>query len=149
MRHVLIAAALTALLGTAQAAEPAAAASMPVEQAVAQANAATKVALEWLGQVDAGQIAASREATATAFKAAVTEAQWAQAVASVRGPLGALRGRQPLSAKPMHATPPGMPEGDYMVLQFKSVFMSKPEVVEQVSLTQEGGAWRVIGYFVK
>lgn len=150
MRHALIAAAaLAALLGSAQAAEPAAAASMPVEQAVAQANAATQVALAWLGQIDADQIAASREAAAAAFKAAVTEAQWQQAVASVRGPLGKLRSRAPLSAKPMHATPPGMPEGDYITLQFKSLYQNKPEVVEQVTLVQEGGAWRVIGYFVK
>jgi hypothetical protein len=41
-----------------------------------------------------------------------------------------------------------MPDGEYAQIVFRTIFASKPDGSEQVSLEREAdGQWRVIGYF--
>lgn len=112
-------------------------------------TAAVAAAQEWLSLVDEGRYADSWEAAATYFRNAVTLTKWEQAMLSVRKPLGAVLSRQLKSAD--HETSlPGAPDGDYVVIQFTTVFENKADSVETVTpMLDADGAWHVSGYFIK
>jgi len=110
---------------------------------------ATKAADRWLKLVDNGDYKQSWMTASTIFKNAVTEAQWARQVGSVRKPLGALVSRKLKSAQ--YATSlPGAPDGKYVVIQYDSVFQNKSAAVETVTpMLDKDGQWRVSGYFIR
>jgi ketosteroid isomerase-like protein len=112
-------------------------------------EAAVKSVESWLALVDSGDYAASWRQAAEYFKNAVTEERWRQAVAAVRGPLGAVVTRK-LKATQEATELPGAPDGQYVVIQFDTTFDNKKGAVETVTaMKQDDGSWRVAGYFVK
>jgi hypothetical protein len=114
-----------------------------------QTASAVKAAEAWLALVDAGDYAASWQEAAPVFKEAVSQPQWEAAAKSVRGPLGKLESRELLDAK-FTTTLPGAPDGEYVVIQFKTKFAHKAEAVETVTpMKDPAGVWRVSGYFVR
>lgn len=45
---------------------------------------------------------------------------------------------------------PGAPDGEYVVIQYKSSFENKKAAVETVTpMRDKYGAWRISGYFIK
>lgn len=103
----------------------------------------------WLNLVDAADSRSSWEQASVNFKSAVSSAQWSQALSGVRGPLGALRHREQKTAQ-FTKTRPGAPDGQYVVLQYRSSFQSKENATETVTVVLDpDGAWRVVGYFIK
>jgi Protein of unknown function (DUF4019) len=111
--------------------------------------AAESAALTWLSLVDAGNYAQSWSAAATFFRQQVSQSQWQAAAAGARGPLGALKSRQLLSAMPTHSLP-GAPDGDYVVVRFASSFEHKTTAVETITPMKDAdGAWHVAGYFIQ
>jgi hypothetical protein len=44
---------------------------------------------------------------------------------------------------------PGLPAGEYVILQFDATFENRGPSVETVSVTLEDGRWRPSGYFLK
>ncbi len=83
------------------------------------------------------------------FRAAMTVERWSEALAKVRGPLGATQQRTAASTTFSHALP-GVPDGDYATIEFRTAFARKAESSETVRLEREhDGAWRVIGYFIR
>ena len=109
---------------------------------------AVSAAKNWLGLVDAGKYSESWAQAAELFRNAVSQAQWEQSLAAVRKPLGALISREVLSAVPMKQLP-GAPDGDYVVIQFKTSFSNKKETVETVTpMKEKDGSWRVSGYYI-
>jgi hypothetical protein len=120
-----------------------------VQPAGKSEEAAQAAATSWLAMVDGGQYAGSWQNAATYFKGAVTEAQWKQSIEAVRKPLGALVLRKLKSAKQAKSLP-GAPDGEYVVLQFDTVFENKKEAVETVTpMLEKDGNWKVSGYFIK
>ena len=114
-----------------------------------QESAAIVAAESWLNTVDHGQYAASWQAAAAYFKQAVTEAQWVQSLQSVREPLGEHVSRQVKSATYQTALP-GAPDGEYVVIQFTTVFTHKEQAIETVTPMKDAdGAWRVSGYYLR
>lgn len=110
---------------------------------------AQKAGEQWLGVIDAGKYADSYDAAATMFKAAVTKQQWMRSVSGVRDPLGSLVSRTLATAT--YATElPGAPDGEYVVLKFKTSFHNKKEAVETVTMAlDKDGQWRAAGYFIR
>jgi len=103
----------------------------------------------WLKRLDAGDYAGTWESAGSLFKAAVTLQVWQQQLQSTRDPLGAVQGREEI-ASTYTKTLPGVPDGAYVVMQYKTVFENKAEAVETLTATLEkDGNWRVVGYFVK
>jgi hypothetical protein len=103
----------------------------------------------WLVVVDAGQYAKSWDEAAALFKQRVTKAQWEKAVGSVRDQTGAMKKRELESAQPEHKLP-GVPDGDYVVMKYRSSFANYASATETVtSMRDADGTWRVAGYFVK
>lgn len=110
---------------------------------------AVAAAKSWLALVDAGQYGPSWETAATMFRNSVTKADWGRMVASARGPFGKLVSRELAAAKAVSSLP-GAPDGQYVVIQFKTAFEHKAQAVETVTAVLESdGAWRVTGYFIK
>lgn len=112
-------------------------------------EAAKSAASGWLALVDAQDAKSSWQQASSAFKSAVTAAQWSQALDSVRRPLGALRQRESKAAE-FKTSLPGAPDGKYVLLQYQSTFESKAAAVETVTVVMDpDGVWKVVGYFIK
>lgn len=111
-------------------------------------TAAAEAANQWIALVDEADWAGSWERAASIFKSQVTAAQWAAVVEPVRKPLGAAISRELQRATATNSLP-GVPAGDYVVLEFKSRFAGRDEAIETVTLAREGEAWRVAGYFMR
>lgn len=112
-------------------------------------DGAVKAAEAWLALVDAGDFAASWAEAAPFFKEKVPEDTWVTMVASVRKPLGEVKSRK-LDSAMFTTTLPGAPEGEYVVIQFKTDFAGKPESVETVTPMKDAkGVWRVSGYYIR
>ena len=85
---------------------------------------------------------------ATLFRKAVSVSDWVKAVRAAREPMGNLVDRTLLTAT-WSTTLPGAPDGEYVVLQFRTVFANKAQAVETVTPMLDEGRWRVSGYYVR
>ncbi len=111
-------------------------------------QAAEKAAVTWLALVDNTRYDASWNEAATLFKRQVSAAGWRKAVSAARSPLGRVIARNLVSAT--YATSlPGAPDGEYVVLQFKTKFERKAQAIETVTPMIDAGQWRVSGYYVR
>jgi hypothetical protein len=110
---------------------------------------ATTASREWLSVVDAGQYGQSWDEAAALFKQHISKSQWERAVGDVRKQTGALKTRELESAQPAHQLPGG-PDGDYVVIVYRSSFAMTPVATETVTPMRDAdGHWRVTGYYVK
>lgn len=118
--------------------------------ALAPLHQAHAAAQSWLALTDATQYMRSWEHTAPMFQKSLTATQWQQQLAQARQPLGAVQMR---AFKAAEATPslPGMPDGQYLVIQYATQFQTQPAVIETVTLAQSGhaGPWQVLGYYLR
>jgi hypothetical protein len=107
------------------------------------------VAEKWLALVDAQKYGESWQNGAAYFKKAVSEKQWSQSMTSFRKPLGKVLSRS-LASKTYTNRLPGAPDGEYVVLQFKTSFEKKSASIETVTpMLDTDGVWRVSGYYFK
>ncbi len=112
-------------------------------------KAAVAAAKSWLQLVDAGKYDESWREAAGYFKKAVTTAQWTQSMQAVREPLGKLVSREVKGARHMTSLP-GAPDGEYVVIQFKTSYANKKSAIETVTPTlDKDGKWRGSGYYIK
>lgn len=110
--------------------------------------AAEEAAGEWLAYVDEGEYVSSWNGAAEAFRKQIGPQDWQDAVSRAREPLGKLVSRKLRSAA-FTTSLPGVPDGEYVVLHYDSVFENKAAAIETVTTALENGAWRVSGYFIK
>lgn len=150
MSLIIAAIALLSITGPTGAPAGNAAQSAPVQmQAAAETEGASAVAARgWLALVDSSQWEQSWETAGTMFKSQLTAAQWTETVQPVRQPLGALVSRQ-LASTNLTDSLPGVPKGEYAVLQFRTDFTDMKDTVETVTLVKEASGWAVVGYFIK
>lgn len=116
----------------------------------ADAASQTEIAaLQWLKLIDSADYSATWEQSAELFKAAVSKESWESAIRSIRSPLGATQSRK-LKSTQFTRTLPGTPDGEYVVIQFETLFAHKSAAIETVTqLKEKDGSWRVSGYFIK
>ena len=121
--------AVAALIFT-HAAEPAAPTASSSAPAVAPAAmTASEAALAWIALLDREQWADSWTMAGSLFRTQVTQTDWASTVASVRASVGPVVSRTQTSVTPS-TTLPGLPAGDYEVIQYRTVFHDKADSVE-------------------
>ncbi len=112
-------------------------------------KAATSAAQAWLSFIDNGQYSESWESAAAYFKAVVTEFGWNETLKNIRNQLGGVKSRTLISAEEKKS-PPGAPDGEYVVMQFDTSFAAKKTAVETVTfMLEKDGHWRAVGYFIK
>jgi hypothetical protein len=112
-------------------------------------KAAAAAAEKWLILVDEGKYAESWNQASDYFKQNVRQDQWEQALQGVRKPLGKLVSRQVAGAS-YKTSLPGAPDGEYVVIEFKTSFENKKSSIETVTPKMDkDGVWRVCGYYLK
>lgn len=110
---------------------------------------AVEAAKTWLALIDKGKYGESWETAAVYFKNATTKEKWEQMLAAVRKPLGKLVSRE-LKSKTYKKSLPGAPDGEYVVIQFNTVFENKKSAVETITpMLDKDSKWRVSGYYIK
>lgn len=118
-------------------------ASEVAEQAAITASSA------WLSLVDGGNYIESWNQAAGLFKAAVTKDQWQQSLKAFRLPLGKVLVRK-LKSKQYTRTLPGVPDGEYVVIQYETTFEKKQSAIETITpMLDKDGNWRISGYYIK
>ncbi|MBT0586468.1 DUF4019 domain-containing protein [Alteromonas oceanisediminis] len=105
-------------------------------------------AYDWLVLLDNKQYQQSYEAAAPLFKQATTALQWQAAAEQARGSLGAFKSRKVASAQRVDNLP-GLPTGEYQVIDFHSSFALKNAANERLVLVNNEEGWQTIGYFVR
>lgn len=124
-------------------------ASLAVAQDSDKEAAALAAAAEWLSMADAGQYGQSWNEAAGFFRNAVTQDKWEQAMQAARAPLGGLLARE-VKHKKYTTSLPGIPDGEYVVIQFEASFENKKSAIETVTMMLEkDGQWRVVGYYIQ
>lgn len=111
----------------------------------AQLRAAIDVAQQWLGFVDLGQYAESWAATGQLFQSHMQQPQWVQTLTGARTPLGTVVSRE-VAGSEIRSSLPGAPAGQYALVSFATNFQNKPDIIETVTMMDESGQWKVVGY---
>ncbi len=103
----------------------------------------------WLAVIDAAKYDDSWERACVYFKGVVAKEQWVRQIAGVRGPLGSVRSREVTSSE--YTTKlPGAPDGEYVVIQYRTSFENKANAVETVTpMRDPDGVYRVSGYYIR
>ena len=111
-------------------------------------KAAERAAIDWLALIDTTQYEKSWDEASSLFRSQVSLSDWLKAITAARNPMGSHVARKLLSAT--YATSlPGAPDGEYVVLQFQTIFKNKARAVETVTPMLDGGQWKVSGYYVR
>ena len=110
---------------------------------------AVKSAMEWLTLIDNGKYAEGWEAAAEYLKGAVTADQLTTSLKGGRETLGKVLSREVKSSE-YKTELPGAPDGEYVVIQFKTSFENKKSAIETVTpMKQKDGEWRISGYQIR
>lgn len=117
-------------------------------QADERTEAAVASAKQWLAMIDKGEYKAGWKEAALFLKEKVNEEQFEAMISAVRKPFGAVESRE-LHATEFTKTLPGAPDGEYVVIQFKTSFAEKPDSIETVTPMKVEGLWKISGYFIK
>jgi predicted SnoaL-like aldol condensation-catalyzing enzyme len=116
------------------------------DEAEKQALAAAE---SWLALVDDGKYAEGWDVAAICLKNAVSKDDFEKSMKAARKPLGKLKSRE-VKSKDYRKSLPGAPDGEYVVIQFKTSFENKKEAIETITpMLDKGGKWKVSGYFIK
>lgn len=112
-------------------------------------KAASAAASEWLALVDEGRYGDSWQHASELFRVAVTKEQWESSLRGVRTPLGNVLSREVGSMQYVKELP-GAPDGQYVVIQYKTSLEFKKSAVETITpMIDKDGKWRVSGYYIK
>lgn len=110
---------------------------------------AQAAALSWLKIADKDDAKGTYDASAQRFHAAMTQEQWAQALAHARNQFGPVKRRTLLGARPP-APAKDVPPGDFAVIVYRTEFEKRPTGTETLTLERESdGKWRVVGYLMR
>lgn len=110
---------------------------------------AMAAAQAWLIHVDAGRYAQSWDESAALFRDSIGKVQWQNKLDSLRTPLGVVITRKILRADYAQKLE-GVPDGEYVVIQFETRYSNRPQAIETVTpMREKDGSWKVAGYFIK
>ncbi|MFY8326567.1 DUF4019 domain-containing protein [Pseudoalteromonas sp. ZZD1] len=113
-----------------------------------QASEEQPVAKQWLAVVDSGDYSLSWQQSDAFFKENVSQDLWVSKLAEVRTPLGDVKSREQVNRKTFDSLPQ-LPKGEYVLLQFNTDFVNRPESTETITLKKSAEQWQVIGYFIQ
>ncbi len=103
----------------------------------------------WLEIVDAQRYGDSWQQACAYFRGLVPKERWEKQLAGVRGPLGPVLSRELTSAEYARKLP-GAPDGEYVVIQYRTKFQNKIDAVETVTpMRDPDGVFRVSGYYIR
>jgi len=107
-----------------------------------------KESRNWLALIDAGRAGQAWDGAGAQLKASVSRAKWIDGIGALRKPFGKFVSREMMQVARAHEMP-GVPEGDYAIVQFDSVFANGKHATEMVTWTLNNTSWRVSGYQIR
>lgn len=112
-------------------------------------EAAVDTAQQWVALIDAGKYAESWDEAAQLFQESIRRPDWVKSLEMARAPLGNVITRQ--IRRTAHVTSlPGVPEGDYLIIEFDTSFDNRAAAIETVTPARDAdGKWRVAGYYIR
>lgn len=106
-------------------------------------------AKNWLKLVDGKNYAKSYDDAALFFKAMVKKDDWVSTLSNLRSMLRGVESRKLISKK-YETKMPGAPDGEYVILVYKTRFEKKADAREViVPMLDRDGRWRVSGYHIQ
>ena len=116
------------------------------DEAEKQAVAAAE---SWLALADDGKYGESWDTAAEYLKNAVTKDDFVKSLNAARRPLGKLKSRE-VKSKEYRTSLPGAPDGEYVVIQFKTSMENKKSAIETVTpMLDKDKKWKVSGYYIR
>ncbi len=110
---------------------------------------AVEVADQWLNLIDNGEYAESWNGAAEMFRKVVEKETWEKQMIAFREPLGKVISRKVIKKEYMTSMP-GAPDGEYVVIQYKTDFENKKDAIETVTpMKDTDSEWRASGYYIK
>jgi len=138
--------ALALLVAGVLAAVSVSAAADAAAEAVTKGQAAVE---SFLVRADAGKYGETWDAAGAALQQSVTRAGWEKAMNDARKPLGAVKSRK-LKSATFSTSIPQAPPGEYVIVQYDTVFDGLQSAVETATAMHEkDGSWKVAGYFIR
>jgi serine/threonine protein kinase len=114
-----------------------------------QTRDAVSAAQKWLALIDGGNYSETWKEASEIVQGAATEQSFVNLMNTFRQPLGELVSRKLKSAQRMTELP-GVPDGQYVVMQFETSFAGKKSTIETVTfMLEKDGQWKSAGYFIK
>jgi hypothetical protein len=111
--------------------------------------AAVESAESWLQLVDEGKYGESWSQAAGYLKKFVNEEQLKTSLEAARKPLGKMLSREVINST-YTTQVPGAPDGQYVIIQFKTSFENKQNALETVTpMLDTDSQWRVSGYYIR
>ena len=122
---------------------------MPLLADQATIKAGREVVDVWLVLQDAGKYDETWEQSAAYVKNLLNQQKWSAVMKAQRAPQGAVKSRTLQSSS--YATElPGMPDGKYVVLIYKTSFEKKATAIETIiPMQEEDGQWKVMTYRIR
>ena len=112
-------------------------------------DSAVGAAQSWLALVDSGKYGESWDEAAQILKSQITKDQWVKKLNADRFPLGKLQSRTLKSTVFYTKSLPGVPEAEFVIIQFDTTFERSKSFVEMITPTKEkDGQWRTSGYVI-
>ncbi|MGH7498261.1 MAG: DUF4019 domain-containing protein [Gemmatimonadales bacterium] len=111
--------------------------------------AAESVAKGWLELMDRRKYGESWNGAASFLRSAVTRKAWVETIPKARSPFEPF-GSRALMAASFQTKIPGVPPGEYVVIQYRTRDGHGKTVVETVTpMKDTDGQWRVSGYYIR
>jgi hypothetical protein len=112
-------------------------------------TAAQEAAEHWLALVDAAKYGESWDESASILKNTTSRKDWMAYLKEKREHLGKVASRKLLKADPLKNVP-GMPQGQFLGMQYRTSFEKLKSAVEVVvPVLDKDGQWRVSEYIVQ
>ncbi len=129
-----------------QAAPGAPAAQYSTDQEQLNVQLSAQAADQWLRLMDEGKYGDSWDAASNIFRFTIKRDEWIKAQEKLRQPLGQVISRK-LVEQRVAKDPKGLPQGDYMVLYYKTQFANRPNASELITMVlSTDGKWKVLTY---
>ena len=101
----------------------------------------------WLAFVDKGDAQGAWNAAGKKFQSTMTAAAWETELRRAQDKMGKPT-RRTVGPARFESSFPGLPNGEYAQILFRTSFARQPDGREQLTLEREAdGQWRVVGYF--
>jgi hypothetical protein len=109
---------------------------------------ALEAATRWLALVDKEEYAERWAQASEFFRTSIEREEWERMVREARMPLAALRQREMIDSR-YETSLPGIPDGEYVVMRFRCLYFKRLAIETLTVSREEGGVWKVCGYYIR
>jgi uncharacterized cupin superfamily protein len=110
-------------------------------------EAARNTAEQWLAKGDGGDHAGAWEMTTPDFRVQIRKEDWEARQETFYRQLGKPARRELIAAK-YSASVPGVPEGEYVLIQYRRPIREGGPALETLTMRRAGDEWQTAGYWV-